>query len=132
MSVPSEDGAYGEDHPLDPLGIELPASVDGEAAEERGEISPRSARASIVGDQVLPNDELEIQQVDILEGENRPPAQGEVAQAENAGNANEHGEEPPHNFRQGQRNSGGSAVLPQINPSPTPPGSTFQIGRAHV
>ena len=125
MSVPSEDGVYGEDHPL---GIELPASEDGEAAEERGVISPQSARASIIGDEVLPNDELEIEQVEILEGENRPPAQGEVAQAENAGNANAHGEEPSHNFRQGQRNSGGSAVFSEDDihyPPPPPPGSTF-------
>ena len=123
MSVPSEDGAYGEDHPLDPLAIELPASVDGEGAEERGEMSPRSARTSIIGDEVLPNDELEI-----LEGENQPPAQGEVAQAENAGNANVHGEAPPRNFRQDQRRSGESAVLPGDDipyPPAPPPGSIF-------
>jgi hypothetical protein len=125
MSVPSEDGGYGEDHPL---AIELPASVDGERAEERGEMSPRSAPTSIIGDEARPNDELEIEQVEILD-ENLQIAQEQVAQAEDAGNATAHGGESPSNFRRGSRNSGGSAVVPELDiqyPSPPPPpGSTF-------
>ena len=103
MSVPSEDGAYGEDHPL---GIELPASVDGEGAEERGAMSPRSAPTSVIGDEA--RHFREVEQGEILEEGILPIAQVPVAQAENAGDDNAHGEEPPHNFRQGQRNSGGS------------------------
>ena len=126
MSVPSEDGAYGEDLPLDPLAIELPASVDGEGAEERGAMSPRSAPTSVIGDEV--RHFREVEQGEILEEGILPIAQVPVAQAENAGDDNAHGEEPSHNFRQGQRNSGGSAVFSEDDihyPPPPPPGSSF-------